>query len=130
MFKETVSWKSKKFYNIKCYFRPKQWTANWFYIFSIFRHFAMIFQIDFPNLNWDSVLYLEGKSTEVFLSGLLIRQVMTTCKNDWRKYAAARQTGNLRTNWIQDEFNNFQSKDKSEKMCEKWKVLSANGIKM
>ena len=90
----------------------------------------MIFQIDFPNLNWDSVLYLEGKSTEGFLSGLLIRQVMTTCKNDWRKYAAARQTGNLRTNWIQDEFNNFQSKDKSEKMCEKWKVLSANGIKM
>ena len=42
----------------------------------------MIFQIDFPNLNWDSVLYLEGKSTEGFLSGLLIRQVMTTCKND------------------------------------------------
>ena len=34
----------------------------------------------FHNLNWDSVKYLAGKSTEQFQSELLIRQVMTTCK--------------------------------------------------
>ena len=34
----------------------------------------------FPYLNWNSVLYLAGKRTKRFLSELLIRQVMTTCK--------------------------------------------------
>ena len=37
-------------------------------------------RVFFHNLNWDSVLYLAGKSTEQFQSELLIRQVMTTCK--------------------------------------------------
>ena len=61
-----------------------------------------------PNLNWDSVLHLPRKRTKRFLSELLIGQVMTDDMwNNWRKYAAAGQTRNLWTDWIQDEFKMF-----------------------
>ena len=45
------------------------------------------------NLNWDSVLYLAGKSTKQFLSELLICQVMTTCE---KTEGSTRQPGKPR----------------------------------